>query len=1458
MTNHGRIALVDDFYQACKENDINPIIGCEFYVSHGKYDDKTPENKERWHITVLAKNNQGVKNLYHLSYLMNKNGFYYKPRIDDDLLFKYKEGLIVLSGCAGSEINSHLRRDEGYEYNFDKAVEVAKKFKEQFGEDYYIELQDHPMRSTGKQWPIQDSLNKDLTKIAKMLNIKRVLTADCHYANSDDHEAHEVLLCIGTGKYLSDKDRMSLDEFDLSLKSPEVLYERWKDDVEVLENTLEINDKVHIEFNLEEQAMPEFNVPDGMSMIQYLKLLTYRGAVKRFLKEDNDFSISECYNKLTPLNENFHGQNFTGIDILERIEMELGVVNKIGVPGYFLIVQEYINWAKNNGIRVGCGRGCFTPNQLVGRKRIKNVEIGSKVRTFNGQMQKVTNKFEYDVDEDMIRLYLNNGKTLELTKDHKVMTKNNYFVEAQNLKVGDILLGNKSKHEKIEICCSDCKKSYKTSVGHMIELLNNEKTCHNKGEYLCISCFNRRYQEKVGVDVVQQRMTKRLKDEDVRKKISDGVLKQMNENSLREKISQGWKNKKKFDKESYDIWRENIGKGSRKNWQNIKFRRKIEEKRNKCYKSGTFYSERQMKNIHFDSSYEEMFLQKLELDANVKSFDRCRDIIKYDFDGQHSYNPDFEVVYKNGDVKIFEIKGFWTEKVEAKKNAAIEYYKDKKKFYQILYLEDIQKFNELIHNDIVIEKIETFHYTGKVYDLQVEDNHNYNVNGICVHNSSLASLMCYCLRITEVNPLGISGFMFERFLNPDRISLPDVDTDFEARYRDKVIQHFKDIYGEDHVVGIGVQSTMRSKNAVRDVARVLEYPFDKSLELTKLLPDAEHTGAPKLKEYIASDEELQKLYDNPEQKCETPEFRERYNTEPEVKRIVDIAIKLEGKQRNHGIHACGTVISPEPIWNYFPTEISNDVMATTVPMHSVELGGVNEKGGLLKIDVLGLSTLDLISDTLSLIKKTKGIDVDIDNVDLEDEETLRAYREGRCKDTFTFSSQGMQETLKGLKVDKFSDLVLVNAMYRPGAMDYIKDAIDVKNGVKKPYYWFNREKLLEETYGIIAYQEQGMEIAKFMGFTGGETDNMRKALAKKNKGFLDAIFPTFKEKAIKKGFSEQEVDKYWDSLIGFSRYSFNKAHAYAYAVLGYQTGYLKTHYPSEYYAAYFNHVSGDKEKLGKAIKNAKEIGIKVLPPDAEKSGVNFTVDDNGNILYGFSAIKGVGKSSEIILDRRKEKEINSIKDFFTMFENNELNVRKMEMLAKAGVLDNICKKDPLIKSRSRLLFNFEEIYEKYKTKKNVKRKQQSLFELENDKPRILEPLPKYKIQTLQYEKEVLGTYVSKHPLDYASEIEDENWEDVCNSQQDLENKTKKTVKCLGTIESCRVITTKKGQKMCFMTLLGKNISFDVTVFPSTFEKYKDILKNGNSLFMTNYVDDYNEIDRRYKYIMHEAKRVLEI
>ena len=1103
MTDHGRIALTNDFYRACKENGINPIIGCEFYVSKGKYDDKSPENKSRWHITVLAKNNQGVKNLYHLTYLMNKYGFYYKPRIDDELLFKYKEGLIVLSGCAGSEINSHLRRDEGYEYDFDKAVEVAKRFKEEFGDDYYLELQDHILRSTGKMWTIQESLNKDLTKISKMLGIKRVLSADCHYVNPEDEEAHEVLLCIGTGKFLSDTDRMSLKEFDLSLKSPKDLYERWKDDIEVLENTLEINNKVHIEFNLDEQAMPEFKVPMGMSMIQYLKYLSYNGLVKRLVGDFGELSVAECIEKLLPLNKTFHGQNFTGKDIIERLEMELSIVNKIKVPGYFLIVQEYINWAKSHGIRVGCGRG-----------------------------------------------------------------------------------------------------------------------------------------------------------------------------------------------------------------------------------------------------------------------------------------------------------------------------------------------------------------------------------------SSLASLMCYATRITEVNPLGIKGFMFERFLNPDRISLPDVDTDFEARYREKVIQHFRDIYGDDHVIGIGVQTTLRSKNAVRDVARVLEFPFQDSLELTKLLPAAEHTGAPKLHEYIMSDEELQKLYDDPEKKCETPEFRERYLNDPKVKKIVDIAIKLEGKQRNHGLHACGTVISPEPIWEYFPTEISNDVMASACPMHDIEEGGVNEKGGLLKIDVLGLSTLDLISDTLKLIKKTKGIEVDIDNVNLEDEETLKNYREGKLNDTFTFSSAGMIHTLKGLKVDKFSDLVLVNAMFRPGAMDYIGDAIAVKNGEKQPRYWFGQEELLKETYGIIAYQEQGMEIAKFMGFTGGETDNMRKALAKKNKGFLDMIFPTFKEKALSKGFTEKEVDEYWESLIGFSRYSFNKAHAYAYAVVGYQTGYLKTHYPVEYYAAYLNHVSGDKEKLGEAIKNAKKTGLTITQPDVLVSETGFTADSEGRIVYGLNAIKGFGKVGEVIIENRKNRRIETLRDFFDVFATL-VPRKKLEILAEAGAFDNLCKKDKLFegsegRERAVLLYNFDLIYNTYNPKKKKKAKktpgQISMFddtqflekvELQLNIPKhddviILEGQEelwyRYCRKILLQESELLGNFVSENPLDHFAGEDDLQWQQTLDAEEDKLDELRKlaktpyelgkiknrlTFKRKGIIIKVRTIKTKTGKKMCFCSVNSGVETYDMVVFPTQYEIFKDKIKP-----MTVFVGDVH-INRDY-------------
>lgn len=1070
-TDHGRVGLVNDFYRLCKENDINPIIGCEFYVAHGNYEDKSPENKEMWHITVIAKNNIGLVNLYHLSYLMNKNGFYYKPRIDDDLLFKYKEGLICLSGCAGSEINSHLRDDEGYEYNFDKAVEVAKKFKKEFGDDYYLELQDHPMRSTGKMWPVQDKINKNLTKISKLLGIKRVLTADCHYVNPEDEEAHEVLLCIGTGHYLSETDRMSLSEFDLSLKDPKVLKERWKDDLEPIENTFEINNKVHIEFNLEEQIPPEFPTPEGFSHKQYLKLLTYRGAYKRFYKyttfktKNLSPTIEECIEELLTIeNLKFHNKEFSGEDIISRIEMELATVNKLELNTYFLVVQEYINWANDNGILTGPGRG-----------------------------------------------------------------------------------------------------------------------------------------------------------------------------------------------------------------------------------------------------------------------------------------------------------------------------------------------------------------------------------------SSCGSLVCYCLNITRINPLGDDGLMFERFINPDRISMADIDSDFEARGRQKVIQHLKDLYGEEHVAGIGVQSTLRSKNAVRDVARVLEYPFADSLALTKLLPDAEHTGAPKLHEYIMSDEELKKLYNDPEKTCETPEFRERYLHEPEVKKIVDLAIKLEGKQRNHGVHACATIIGAKPIWYFFPTEISNDVMATTVPMHDVEEGGVN--GGLWKMDILGLSTLDLISDTIGFIKQTKDEDINIDEIDLEDYETLQSLREGRCKDIFTFSSPGMQNALKGLQVKEFSDLVLVNAMYRPGAMDYIDDAIKVKNGEKEPvYYLKDSEQFLKSTYGIIAYQEQGMRIAQMIGFTGGETDNMRKALAKKNKAFLDNIFPTFKEKAIAYGNTEESVNKYWESLIGFSRYSFNYAHSLAYAVVGYQTAWLRTHYPVEYYAAYFNHVSGDKEKLGRAIKHAALMGIKVLPPSLNHSQSGFAPDKDGNIYYGFSAIKGIGKTGDLLVERRQNRIIKTVKNFFDIY--SDISSSKMKALAESGVFDEVLKTDPQIHKRYILLYNWDDIYKTYKPGK-ISKKQTSLFDM-TPQLIIVEPPNKVELflKSLFREKELLGDFVSASPLEFAKMKTDKEAFKLIHNPELLENKKIKTV-IVGIVQSIRKIRTKKGEMMAFVSLECEDGEFECTIFPKLLSE-SSWLREGKVIGIEGTLSKYK--DDRYSLV----------
>lgn len=1066
-TDHGRIGLFLDFYKKCKENGINPIIGCEFYVSHGKYDDKSPENKDRWHITCFAKDNEGLKNIFHLSYEMNKNGFYYKPRIDDELLFKYKKGIICLSGCASSEICSYLRDDDGYEYNYDKAVEVAQRFKKEFGDDYYIELQDHVLRSTGQQWEIQDKLNKDLTKIAKQLGIKRVLAADNHYCNSDDELTHEVLLCIGTGKKLSDTDRMSLREFDLSIKAPEVLYERWKDDEEVLLNTLEVNDKVNLDFNLEQQIPPIFKCPDGMSEPQYLKYLTYKGAIKRYVrKNDIPETISECIELLEER-------------IVSRLEKELAVINKLELNSYILMVQEYINWAKNNRIRVGPGRG-----------------------------------------------------------------------------------------------------------------------------------------------------------------------------------------------------------------------------------------------------------------------------------------------------------------------------------------------------------------------------------------SSMGSLVCYCTNITALDPIDDGSLMFERFINADRISMADIDSDFEAAKRPLVIQHLRDLYGEENVAAIGVFGTMRSKNAFRDVARVLDYPFADSLKVTKLIPEAEHTGRPKLNEYIMSDEELKNYLNDEKAVCEAPEFRDLYNSDPQVKRITDIAVKLEGRYRNHGIHACATVVAPTPIWNFFPVEVSNDTIATTVPMHDVEEGGPS--GGLWKIDVLGLSTLDLIEDTLKIIKSTGKQVPDIDNIPLDDYETLRLYREGRSKNTFTFSSPGMRHALMGLKVDKFSDLTLVNALYRPGAMDYIDNIIRRKFGQEEIKYMLNdTEHILKDTYGYVAYQEQGIRIALQIGFSGGEADNMRKALAKKNKGFLDMIYPTFKEKAMACGNTEKQVEEYWESLIGFSRYSFNYAHALAYAFLGYQTGYLKAHYPAEYMAAYLNHVSGDKDKLGAAIVDAKSEGIEVSTPNVLYSDTGFAVDNKGKIVYALSAIKKVGKASDVIIENRKHNiKPKTLGEFLNQFTSSELTRGKIEALAKGGAFDCFAdNEEEIFNSRAELLYNFDKVMDYYKPPKQKKNKKQvELFDMDKPdsvKPVLDRPAINYKVQTLFEECEYIGHFISDSPLDYIDCEESENWwtEDECLKSK--ENKTMFTIPII--IMTVKKRYTKTGKKFAKCECLTNHGQIEITMWSDQLEKCEDYLGEKIPAILYAIPDMYNEAYKQMKYVCKDIE-----
>ena len=1004
ITDHGTMSGSVEFYKSATDAGIKPIIGIETYVASRSRHDRDPaKDKSRFHLTILAMNNQGYQNLMQLSTLANLEGMYYKPRIDHELLEKYGEGLIILSGCSGGEVGESLKSD-----NYQAAKEIALWYKSVFGDRYYLEMQNH-------DWDMQIKVNNYLQKLSVEIDVPLVISNDGHYLDHDDQDAHEILLCVGTGAYLSDEKRMSLKQFDLHVTDPREIIAKWgHDNSEAILNTKKVADRCNVKLELGGILIPTFPTPAGESEKTYLDKLVYRGLAWRYGGVKR--------NKIINLDVNSAKKHIPK-DVLQRAEYELGVVDGMAFNGYFLIVADYINWGKDQGIIFGPGRG-----------------------------------------------------------------------------------------------------------------------------------------------------------------------------------------------------------------------------------------------------------------------------------------------------------------------------------------------------------------------------------------SGAGSILAYALRITEIDPLQYN-LLFERFLNPDRISMPDFDIDIQDTRRDEVINYCAEKYGLGRVANIVTFGRMAARAAVRDVARVLQVPYADADRLSKMIPppiQGKHTS---LAVSVPNDVDLKR----------------EYESNPVAKQVFDYAIRLEGTIRSHGVHAAGVVIAPDDIVKFVPLEMAQKgVITTQYPMGPVE------DLGLLKIDFLGLSNLTTINNALRIIKKVYKTEVDLDNLPLSDKLTYELLQRGDTTGVFQLESAGMKRYLRDLKPTKFDDIIAMVALYRPGPMQFIDSFIKRKHGKEKISYLHPKfESALKQTYGILVYQEQFMQISKdFAGFSGGQSDTLRKAVGKKKIELMRKMRTEFVEGAIKHSQADPDLaEKFWNQLEEFANYCFNKSHAACYGLISYWTAYLKAHYPDAFMAALMTSDQNDIDRLAIEINECKHMNITVLPPDVNEGFVEFAiVPGSKEIRFGMAAVKGVGVGAveEILRAREMGGKFTNVEDFAKRVATGRFNKKAWESLIKSGGFDSLG-------DRSDLLFNLETIQAfASKLQKEALSGQTDLFGgmsgVDHIQPTMImlpSPIKYSDRERLAWERELMGLYISAHPLDNYDTYFDEQTVPLMQIDSDYDGKS---VIVGGLISTVRIIVTKKGSKMAFVGIEDKTGESEIVVFPNLYDK----------------------------------------
>ncbi|UMZ74494.1 DNA polymerase III subunit alpha [Natranaerofaba carboxydovora] len=708
-------------------------------------------------------------------------------------------------------------------------------------------------------------------------------------------------------------------------------------------------------------------------------------------------------------------------------------------------------------------------------------------------------------------------------------------------------------------------------------------------------------------------------------------------------------------------------------------------------------------------------------------------------------------------------------------------------------------------------------------------------NGILVgpgRGSAAGSLVAYCLSITNIDPLKY-GLLFERFLNPARVNMPDIDIDFCYEKREKVIDYVVEKYGGEHVAQIMTFGTMQARAAVRDVGRVLGYSYGEVDKIAKMIP---HVLG------VTIDDALK----------ENNELLELYKADNDIKELIDISRSIEGLYRHASTHAAGIVISKEPLTEYVPLQKNSDQVVTQFPM------GTLEELGLLKMDFLGLKTLTMLNNAVQIIYNSRGEKIDLDKISFEDEKTFKLIQDAKTLGIFQLESSGMRNVLKDMKPGRFEDIIAVSALFRPGPMEQIPTFIKSKHGEQKIEYPHPKlEPILKETYGIMVYQEQIMQVANIIaGFSLGEADLLRRAIGKKKKNILDEQRVKFVEGCVNNGYDRELGEKIYELIVKFADYGFNKSHSAAYAYLAYQSAYLKANYPTEFMAALLTNSMDDSDKISLYIEDLKQLDLEILPPDINESLVNFTVVEPGKIRFGLAAVKNVGKAAveEIISTREEDEKFTSFLDFVNRVDLRACNRKTLESLIKVGAFDDFGT------NRKKLLSVLDEVIHQAQVLNREREKgQMSMWDLvDEEAPGIEVKFPDFEEfglkERLSMEKELLGFYVSGHPLE---EYRDKTQElsipyiSTINQYGDGSN-----VNICGIKNNINVITTKKGDLMAFLTLEDMTGSVEVVVFPPEYEGIKDYIDSEDPLFVEGRLD--KKEDDEIKIICKDIRLLKEV